>query len=76
MSRCLAFFALILPASAGAGESRFALESGLELRYAVRFATWFDGKDGKPNVTREPDGTPKYEKSNPKDMHCKAILQA
>ena len=64
MSRCLAFFALILPASAGADESRFALESGLELRYAVKFANWFDGKDGKPDIAREADGTPRYEKSD------------
>jgi hypothetical protein len=38
MSRCLAFFALIIPASADAEESRFALESGLELRYTPKFA--------------------------------------
>jgi peroxiredoxin len=64
MSRHLAFFALIIPASAAADESRFALESGLELRYTVKFATWFDGKDGKPDIAREVDGTPRYEKSD------------
>ena len=64
MSRCLPFFALIIPASALAEESRFALESGLELRYTVKFANWFDGKDGKPDIAREADGTPRYEKSD------------
>jgi len=65
MSRCLAFLALIIPTSAAADESRFALESGLELRYTVKFANWFDGKDGKPAIAREADGTKRYEKSDP-----------
>jgi peroxiredoxin len=62
-SRCLAFLALIIPASAGAGEARFALESGLELRYTAKFANGFDGTDGKPDIAREAEGTPTYKKS-------------
>jgi hypothetical protein len=64
MSHCLAFLALIIPASAGADESRFALESGLELSYTVKFANWFDGTDGKPDIAREVDGSPTYKKSD------------
>src|SRR3954453_6357353 len=58
-----ALLGLIWAAAAGAAEvPRFALEPGLELHYAVKYGNWFDGKDGKPTIPREADGSPKYEK--------------
>jgi peroxiredoxin len=56
-------FTVILVAPARAGQPRFALEPGLELRYAVKLGDWFDGEGGKLNIPRESDGSPKYEKS-------------
>src|SRR3954454_12619712 len=64
MARYLAFFGLIIAAPALAAEPRFALEPGLELRYAVKSGYWSDGKDGKPDIPREPDGSPKYQNSD------------
>jgi peroxiredoxin len=62
MSRCLASLALAAPARAG--QPRFLLEPGLELRYTVKMGIWFDGKDGKPRIPREADGSPKFQKSD------------
>lgn len=62
----LAIAVFISTAGAGvapASVPRFALEPGLELRYAVRAGYWFDGKDGTPDIPREEDGSPKYERS-------------
>lgn len=64
MSRYLAFFALIITTSARASEPCFRLEPGLELRYTVKVCSWFDSKDGKRDMPREADGSPKYEKSD------------
>lgn len=64
MARYLAFIALIIAAPAHAAEPRFALEPGLELRYAVKSGYWSDGKDGKPDIPRESDGSPKYQESD------------
>jgi peroxiredoxin len=64
VSRLFLYFALFGTASALAGEPRFALEPGLELRYAVKSGIWYDGKDGKPDISREPDGSPKYQNSD------------
>ena len=62
MSRCLA--SLALATSARAGQPRFLLEPGLELRYTVKMGIWFDGKDGKPSIPRDADGSPKFQKSD------------
>src|SRR3954470_5708435 len=64
MSRSLVFLALIGAAPALAAEPRFELEPGLELRYALKSGYWSDGKDGKPDIPREPDGSPKYQESD------------
>lgn len=52
--------ALLLLAAAAGPVPRYALAPGLELRYAVADGNWFDGKDGRPEVKTNPDGSPKY----------------
>ena len=35
---------------------------GTELCYELRSGDWFDGPDGKPEIPREEDGSPKYDR--------------
>lgn len=41
----------------------FTLSPGLEMRFRVRAGYWYDGEDGKPEIQRQEDGTPAYERS-------------
>lgn len=41
----------------------YPLRVGSELEYEVRLGDWLNGPDGKPQIPRLPDGTPKYENS-------------
>lgn len=50
----------ILAALAAGEPPRYGPAVGQELRYAAREGVWFDGKDGKPDVPKNGDGTPKY----------------
>jgi peroxiredoxin len=58
----LVLFSALWAGADAAPPARFGLAVGQELRYAVRTGIWFDGPDGKPNIPREKDGSPKYDR--------------
>jgi thiol-disulfide isomerase/thioredoxin len=60
----LALIVVLIPPAVHAAEPLFSLEAGLELRYTMKSANWFDGKDGKADIPREADGKPKYDQSD------------
>ncbi len=64
MVRFLFLLAVFASPAVSAQVPRYALEPGLELRFAVKSCTWFDSEDGTNEMPRESDGSPAYRKSS------------